>query len=61
MKNYRATPLSPATNEQIEVTQGQEPEVIIVSWDIHEDELPKKQDDKGKKELDCLQNTISGQ
>ena len=61
MKNYRATPLSPATNEQIEVTQGQEPEVIIVSWDIHEDELPKKQDAKEQKGLECPQNTISGQ
>ena len=46
MSNYRATPLNPATKERVEVTETQEPEVIIVSWDIHEDELPKKPDTK---------------
>lgn len=42
MNNYRTTPLTAETQERVEVTQGTEPEVIIVSWDIHEDELPKK-------------------
>lgn len=49
MSNYRATPLTAETQERVEVTQGKEPEVIIVSWDIHEDELPKKQETKEEK------------
>ena len=44
MGNYRATPLTPEAQERVKVKpKQQEPEVIIVSWDVHENELPQKQ------------------
>lgn len=49
MSNYRTTPLTAEAQERVEVTQKKEPEVIIVSWDVHEDELPKKQETKEEK------------
>ena len=60
MSNYRATPLTAETQERVEVTQEKQPEVIIVSWDIHEDELPPKEK-TGEKQPHCLETTISGQ
>lgn len=47
MNNYRATPLTTTAPERAEEKQKQkqaEPEVMIVHWDIHENELPEKQE-----------------
>lgn len=49
MNNGKATPLITDTPERAEIKpERKAPEVMIVSWDIHEDELPTqpKEDDK---------------
>lgn len=50
MGNYRATPLTPEAQERVEVKpKQQEPEVIIVSWNIHEDGTEGEEKETSKK------------